>query len=108
MKSVYDDMIGLKLATHQGELIMKTITEQEFEEKAKLLKKTDKKADTLESKNLSDEELDNVEGGSRRKKGYAQGWWIECPDCGCNVHEGIDAKKDKKSTLICSSVKCAA
>ena len=71
------------------------ITEKDFEEKAKLLKKTDRKADTLETRALSDEELDNTAGGFWRKKGYAKGWWIECPKCGCNVHEGIDAYKDK-------------
>ena len=78
---------------------MKSITEQEFEEKAKLLKKTDKKAETLESKNLSDEELDNVAGGFWKKKGYAKGWWIECPSCGCNVHEGIDVWEDQSSHI---------
>ena len=73
-----------------------TLTEQEFEEKAALLKQTNKKAETFESKALSDEELENTAGGFWRKKGYAAGWWIECPNCGCNVHEGIDARKDQK------------
>ena len=36
------------------------ITEKDFEEKAKLLKKTDRKADTLGTRALSDEELDNT------------------------------------------------
>ena len=56
----------------KGENIM-AITEKDFEEKAKLLKKTDRKADTLETRALSDEELDNTAGGFWRKKGYAKG-----------------------------------
>ena len=75
------------------------LTEQEIKEKARLLKKTDKKADTLEAKALSDEELENTAGGFWRREGYAQGWWIECPRCGCNVHEGIDAWSDSSAQV---------
>ena len=44
-------------------------TEKDFEVQAELLKKTDKKADMLEARALSDEELDNTAGGFYRKKG---------------------------------------
>ena len=83
------------------------ITEKDFEEKAKLLKKTDKKADTLEARALSDEELENTAGGFWRREGYANGWWIECPICGCNTQEGInvypdsDAQVDKFYCRMC-------
>ncbi len=69
--------------------------------KVKMLKKTDKMI-----KKLSDDDVDGVAGGFRQRPNtWASGAWIECPNCGCNVREGIASWED--DDLECSCFYCA-
>ena len=66
---------------------------------AKNLKKTDKTFTQL-----SDADVDGVAGGFRMKKGYAKGYEIECPICGCNVKDstyGLCTWEDRDNEVSC-------
>ena len=59
------------------------LTNEEVQEMAKKLQKTDKvfkkAADVVA---LNDEDVEGVSGGFESKQGYTSGLWIYCPYCG--------------------------
>jgi hypothetical protein len=71
----------------------KELTDEEIREMAKKLKKTDKifeLAGDNDADELEDEELEEVSGGFKSKRGYTKGRKIFCPNCGTKKKKNID------------------
>ena len=76
----------------------KDLTDEEVQELAKKLVKTDKvfkKVEDVEA--LDDEKMEEVNGGFISQRGYTAGLWIFCPYCGATekkwfIHKGEYAR----------------
>ena len=75
------------------------LTNEEVQELAKKLVKTDKVFEKVaDVEALEDEEMEEVNGGFISNRGYTAGLRINCPNCGAGkknwlIHKGEDARE---------------
>lgn len=57
---------------------------------------------------LTDAELANVTGGYWEDAGFAEGFWIECPNCGRSARSSFETWADTKQSCDQYRCKCGA